>query len=76
MDATTYKHIEFEMRKGEVERNETMRRLEERILKHEEPTMRVDVFEAINWIHFIDESVMSVVRFHRGPSSSPSGCLT
>ena len=29
--------------------------------------MRVDVFEAINRIHFIDESVMSVVRFHRGP---------
>ena len=46
------------------------------MLKHEEPTMRVDVFEAMNRIPFINESVMSVVRFHRGPSSSPSGCLT
>ena len=53
------------MRKGEVEGNEMMRKLEERISeKLEEPTKRVDVFEAKNWIHFINQNVMSVIRFY------------
>ena len=74
---TTYKYLGFEMKKGEIARDEMMSKLEERIQeKLEEPTKRVDVFEAKNWIHFINQNVMSVVRFYSGPVSSPSGGLT
>ena len=45
-----------------------MAKLEERIKeKLEEPTRRVDVFEARNWIHFVNQNVMSVIRFYSGP---------
>ena len=54
-----------------------MKSLKETILaKRDEPSKRVDAFETRNWIHFINQNVMSVVRFDSGPSSSPSGCLT
>ena len=47
-----------------------MEKLEEMIkLKLEEPTNRVDVFETRNWIHFINQNIMSVVQFFSGPSS-------
>ena len=56
------------MKKGEIERKEMMKKLEERIReKLEEPTQRVDVFEARNWIQFINQNVMSLVRFYSGP---------
>ena len=49
LDETTYKYLGFEMKNRDVERKEMMRRLEERIKeKLEEPTRRVDVFEARN----------------------------
>ena len=45
-----------------------MSKLEQKIQeKLEEPTRRVDVFEAKNWIHFINQNVMSVERFYSGP---------
>ena len=41
-----------------------MAKLEERIReKLEEQTRRVEVFEARNWIHFINQNVMSVIPF-------------
>ena len=47
MDETTDEYLGFEMKKGEVERKEMMRKLEEWIKeKQEEPTKRVEVFEA------------------------------
>ena len=27
----------------------------------------MDVFEARNWIHYINQNVMSVIRFYSGP---------
>ena len=66
MDETTYKYLEFEM-KGEVDR-EQMMMLKERIVeKQEEHLKSVDLFEARNWIHFINKNVMSIVRFYSGP---------
>ena len=68
IDDVTYKYLGFEMKQGDVERNEMMRKLEERISeKLEEPTKRVEVFETKNWIHFINQNVMSVIRFYSGP---------
>ena len=56
------------MRKGEVERKEMMDKLEERIKeKLEDPTKRVGTFEARNRIHFINQNVMSLIRFYSGP---------
>ena len=64
----TYKYLGFEMKNGEVDRKDIMEKLEERILlKLEEPTKRVEVFETRNWIHFINQNVMSVIRFYSGP---------
>ena len=66
----------FEMMKGEIARKEMMKKLEERIReKLEEPTMRVEVFEARNWIHFINQNVMSLVRFYSGPVKFTLGWL-
>ena len=54
-----------------------MDKLKERIReKLDEPTKRVRVFEARNWVHFINQNVISVIRFYSGRSSSPSGGLT
>ena len=53
------------MKKGQVDKKEMLRKLEERIKeKLEEPTRRVDVFESLNWILFINQNVMSLVRFY------------
>ena len=76
LDETTYKYLGFEMMKGEIARKEMMRTLEERIKeKLEEPTKRVEVFEARNWIHYINQNVMSVVRFYSGPVKFTLGWL-
>ena len=37
--------------------------------------MKVDVFEARNWIHFINQNVMSVVRFYSWPVKFTLGWL-
>ena len=53
-----------------------MAKHEERIReKLEEPTKRVGVFEAKNRIHFINQNVMSVVRFFSGPVEFTLGWL-
>ena len=45
-----------------------MKRLEERIEeKLDEPTRRVESNESRNWVQFINQNVMSVVRFYCGP---------
>ena len=76
LDEATYKYLSFEMKKGDVARKEMMEKLEERIkLKLEEPIKRVDVFEARNWIHFINQNVMSVIRFFSGPVKFTLGWL-
>ena len=76
LEETTYKYLGFEMREGDVERNEMMRTLEDRIKeKLEEPTSLVDVFQARNWIHFINWNVMSVVGFYSGPVKFTLGWL-
>ena len=76
LDETTYKFLGFEMKKGEVDRKLMMAKLKERVRdKLEEPMKRVEVSEAKNWIHFINQNAMSVIRFFAGSSSSPSGGL-
>ena len=47
-------------------------RIEEKL---EEPTRRVEVFEALNWIQLISQNVMSVVRFYSGPVRFTLGWL-
>ena len=55
MDETTYKYLGFEMKKGNVDRKEMMKRLEERIKgKLDHPTKRVEVFETRNWVQYIN----------------------
>ena len=44
-------------------------------MKLEEPTKRVDVFEARNGIHFINQNVMSVIGFFSGPVKFTLGRL-
>ena len=52
------------------------RKLEERIKeKLEEPTRRVDCFEAMNWIHYVNQNIMSVVGFDSGPVRFTLGWL-
>ena len=76
LDETTSKYLGFEMRKGEVERKEMMDKLEERNdEKLEDPTRRVESFEARNRIHFINQNVMSVVGFYSGPVRFTLGWL-
>ena len=76
LDGTTYKYLGFEMKRGEVEKKEMMKKLEERIKdKLEEPTKMVDVFEVRNWIHFTNQNIMSIVRFYSGPVKFTLGWL-
>ena len=76
MDDVTYKYLGFEMRKGEVERNEMMEELEEQRIKElEDLIKRVGIFESKNLIHFIHQNVMSVVRFYSGPVMFTLGWL-
>ena len=68
LDKVTYKYLGFEMKKGEVDQKEMARKLEERIKeKLEEPTRRVEVFEARNWNQYVNQNIMSVIRFFSGP---------
>ena len=68
LDETTNKYLEFEMKRCAVDTKETMKVLEQLIQeKLEEPRRRVGVFEARNWIQFINQNVMSVVRFFSRP---------
>ena len=76
MDETTYKYLGFEMKRGEVDRNEMMSKLEQRIVeKLQEPSKRVEVFEMRNRVHFINRNVMSVIRFYSGPVKFTIGLL-
>ena len=76
VDETTYKYLGFEMKKGVVDRKEMMKVLEQRIQeKLEEPTRRVDEFELKNWIHFVNQNIMSVVRFLSGKDKFTLGWL-
>ena len=53
-----------------------MKRLEERIRENlEEPTLRVDVFEARNWTLYVNQNITSVVRFYSGPVKFTLGWL-
>ena len=53
-----------------------MKKLEEMIIsKLEEPTKRVQVFETRNWIHYVNQNIMSVVRFYSGPVKFTLGWL-
>ena len=64
------------MKKGEVEGKEMMVKLEERIReKLDEPMKRVDVFEARNWTQYINQNVISLVRFYSGPVKLTLGLL-
>ena len=76
LDETTYKYLGFEMKKGEIDMKVMMSKLEERVReKLEEPTSRVQVFEARNCVQFINQNVMSVVRFYSGPVKFTLGWL-
>ena len=76
MDETTYRYLGFEMKSGEVDRKVMMDRLEEKIKdKLEAPAKRVEVFETRNWINFINQNVMSVIRFYSGPIKFTLGWL-
>ena len=45
-----------------------MTKLEERIMeKLKEPTKKVEVIESRNWVQYINQNIMSVVRFYSGP---------
>ena len=43
--------------------------------KLEDPTRRVEVFDFMNWIHYINRNTMSVVRFYSGPVKFTLGWL-
>ena len=76
LDETTYKYLGFEMKKGEVDRKKMMTKLEERIVeKLKEPTKKVEVFESRNWVQYINQNVMSVVRFYSEPVKFTLGWL-
>ena len=76
LDDRSDKYLGFETKKGDVDKKEMMEKLEQRIReKLDEPTRRVDVFEARNWIHFINQNVMSVIRFYSGPVKFTLGWL-
>ena len=51
-------------------------KLEQRIKeKVAEPTKMVEVFESRNWIQYINQNVMSIVRFYSGPVKFTLGWL-
>ena len=76
LDESTDKFLGFEMKKGENERKKMMKKLEERIEeKQEEPTRRVETFESRNWVQFVNQNIMSVVRFYSGPVKFTLGWL-
>ena len=76
LDETTYKYLGFEMKKGEVDRKEMLVKLEEMIReKSEEHTRRVEAFETRNWIQYVNQNIMSVIRFFSGPIKFTLGWL-
>ena len=76
LDDTTYKYLGFEMKNGEIDGKRMLRILEERIgIKSEEPTKRVDVFKVMNGVKFINQNMMSVIRFYSGPVKFTLGWL-
>ena len=53
-----------------------MKRLEDRIKeKLEEPTKRIEIFESRNWVQYVNQNIMSVVRFLSGPVKFTLGWL-
>ena len=53
-----------------------MKKLEERNKdKLEDPAKRFGMFEALEWIHFINQNEMSVVSFYSGPVKFTLGWL-
>ena len=63
------------MKKGQVDKK-MLRKLEEKIKdKLESATRRVDVFESRNWIQYVNQNVMSLVRFYSGPVKLTLGGL-
>ena len=67
MDETTYKYLGFEMKKGDVEMNEMVKKQAKSMReKLDEPTRRWERFESRNWIQYINQNVMSVIRFYSG----------
>ena len=76
IDEIPYIYFGFEMKKGEIERETMMKKLDERIKeKHDEPTKRVEMFEFKNWINYINRNAMSIVRFYSGPVRFTLGWL-
>ena len=76
MDETTYKYLGFQMKKGDVEAKEMMAKLDERIKeKLDEPSKRVEVFETRNWIQYVNQNAMGIVRFSSGPVKFTIGWL-
>ena len=64
------------MKEGELDIEKMMNNLEEMIKeKLEDPTKRVEVFETKNRIHYINQNVMSAVRFYSGPVKFTLGWL-
>ena len=43
--------------------------------KLEDSAKRVEVFDSRNWIHYINQNVMNIVRFYRGPVKFTLGWL-
>ena len=41
----------------------------------EEPTKKVEVFESKNWILYVNQNIMSIVRFNSGPVKFTLGWL-
>ena len=72
----TYKYLWFKMKRArltERKRRKAGDRIKEKL---EEPTGRVDVFETKNWIHCINQNIMSIVMFYSGPVKFTLGGLT
>ena len=77
MDEIRNKFIEFERMKREKSiRKGAIKKLEDGIRKKlEEPTQRVEVFEARNRIQFVDRNVMRVIQIYSGPVKFTIGWL-
>ena len=64
------------MKGGEIDKNEMMKRLEERIReKLEKPTRSIVTFVTRNGIHFVNQNIESIVQFFSGPAKFTIGWL-
>ena len=68
-------NLGFEIKKAEIARKEMTVKQEERECKYEEPNARVRIFEARNWILFVNQNVMSIIRFYTGSVKFTIGWL-